>query len=157
MYGSPEMLDYINHPRRCKKCGAVVTGKFCSECGAPVLGLHKPNKAKVKNFLLVFASFIFLLFAIGALLNQTGVSAENTPEDKPSVTLAGFNAIGTGMVYSDVCKIFNSDGTLLSSADLGGGSKTEIYYWTADGNSGANCNITFQNGRVIAKAQLGLQ
>ena len=76
-----------------------------------------------------------------------------------SISLEEFNKIKTGMSYKEVCSIVGGEGTLGSSVDVGLGEeyKTEIYQWTGDGTIGANANVTFQGGKVISKAQIGLQ
>ncbi len=76
-----------------------------------------------------------------------------------SISLEEFNKIQTGMTYKEVCDIVGGEGTLGSSVDVGIGDeyKTEIYQWTGDGSIGANANVTFQAGKVISKAQIGLK
>ena len=76
-----------------------------------------------------------------------------------SISLEEFNKIETGMTYKEVCDIVGGEGTLGSSVDVGIGDeyKTEIYQWTGDGSIGANANVTFQAGKVISKAQIGLK
>jgi len=70
-----------------------------------------------------------------------------------------FNKIETGMSYKQVCDIVGGEGTLGSSVDIGAGGqyKTEIYQWTGHGSIGSNANVTFQGGKVISKAQIGLK
>ena len=76
-----------------------------------------------------------------------------------SISLEEFNKIETGMTYKEVCDIVGGEGTLGSSVDVGVGDeyKTEIYQWTGDGSIGANANVTFQGGKVVSKAQIGLK
>ena len=76
-----------------------------------------------------------------------------------SISLEEFNKIKTGMTYEEVCAIIGGEGTLSSSVDVGIGAeyKTEIYQWTGHGSLGANANVTFQGGKVISKAQIGLK
>lgn len=80
-------------------------------------------------------------------------------KSEASISLAEFNKIETGMTYKEVCDIVGGEGTLGSSVDVGIGKeyKTEIYQWTGDGVVGANANVTFQGGKVISKAQIGLK
>ena len=63
------------------------------------------------------------------------------------------------MTYKEVCEIVGGEGTLGSSVDLDMGDeyKTEIYQWTGNGSIGANANVTFQGGKVVSKAQVGLK
>lgn len=76
-----------------------------------------------------------------------------------SISLEEFNNIETGMTYEQVCDIVGGEGTLSSSVDVGIGEeyKTKIYQWTGSGSIGANANVTFQGGKVISKAQVGLK
>ena len=80
-------------------------------------------------------------------------------QSEASISLEEFNRIETGMTYQEVCAIVGGEGTLGSSVDTGLGSeyKTEMYQWTGDGAIGANANVTFQGGKVISKAQVGLK
>ena len=76
-----------------------------------------------------------------------------------TISLEEFNKIETGMTYQQVCEIVGGEGTLGSSVDIGVGEeyKTEIYQWTGDGSIGANANVTFQGGKSVSKAQIGLK
>ena len=75
------------------------------------------------------------------------------------MSLAEFNKIKSGTTYEEVCKIVGGEGELLSSADLffNEADATEIYSWDGEGTLGANANVTFQGGKVITKAQFGLE
>ena len=80
-------------------------------------------------------------------------------ENPPTITLAEYNQIETGMTYFQVCDIIGGYGEVLSEVDLGIGSEyaTEMYMWEGEGMAGANANVTFQGGKVTAKAQFGLE
>ena len=83
------------------------------------------------------------------------VSSSNTVNDS-SITLDEFNRIETGMTYDEVVNIIGSYGTELSRSEIAGYT-TVILMWEGSGSLGANANVTFQNGSVMAKAQFGLQ
>lgn len=85
--------------------------------------------------------------------------ASEEPENKPTISMTEFVAISTGMTYEEVVDIIGSEGELLSEVNLGTGEqyKTSVYMWKGEGSLGANANITFQGGTVIAKAQIGLE
>ena len=72
-------------------------------------------------------------------------------------TLSKFNQIRTGMSYADVKRILGEDGVLLSELDVGFGEgfHTVMYQW--DGRGFGSMNVTFQGGRVVSKAQFGLE
>ena len=90
------------------------------------------------------------------IIKGTGADIINS---EASISLEEFNKIETGMTYEEVRDIVGGEGTLGSSVDVGFGEeyKTEIYQWTGEGSLGANANVTFQGGKVISKAQIGLK
>ena len=81
---------------------------------------------------------------------QYGIITSST-----EVTLDMYNSIETGMTYDEVVGIFGGDGAFLSNSKVFD-SVTEIYVWNGT-SLGANCNITFQDGKVFAKAQFELE
>ena len=83
----------------------------------------------------------------------------STTDNPPTISLEEFEAIQTGMSYQEVFDIVGSRGTVLSEVDVGLGDEyyTAVYYWDGEGSLGANANITFQGGKVSAKAQFGLE
>lgn len=80
-------------------------------------------------------------------------------ENPPTISLEEFNQIKTGMTVQDVYDIVGSSGTMISEVDLGLGSeyRTIMFQWDGEGSLGANANVTFQGGKVIEKAQFGLE
>ena len=112
----------------------------------------------------VLILFIVVLFCFSMcscvtpndIIKGTGADIINS---EASISLEEFNKIKTGMTYEEVCDIVGGEGTLSSSVDLGVGDeyKTEIYQWTGNGSIGANANVTFQGGKVVSKAQMGLK
>lgn len=128
----------------------------------------------------VFALFLLLgacVAVIGSNMDDTDTAADSTEQDKPKeeeekeepkeekpeepkdesgVTLANFEKIENGMSYEEVVDILGGEGELLSQAGEGE-FKTEMYKWDGEGGFGANMNVTFQNGQVQSKAQMGLK
>ncbi len=139
----------------CKVCGQPVakSAKTCPHCGA------KQKKSGFRMFfvsLLLFAGIIIIAFSLAT--SPTVDKAVSTAAEKVSsdlVTLENFNKINSSMTYEDVCKLFGKDGTLDSEVDLAG-IKTQMYHWY-DITGIANCNVTFQNGMMTAKSQIGLK
>ena len=148
---------------KCKSCGEMIatSAKMCPHCGAkrkrPVLG--------------VILVVLGVLVIIGAISSGKGSSSNNrkednrltqsqssTPENKGTITMEEFESIKTGMSYEEVCEIIGSEGELLSEVDTGIGEEyhTVMYAWKGDA-VGANANVTFQGGKVTAKAQFGLK
>lgn len=76
-------------------------------------------------------------------------------EDPPSVNLGHYQALKSGMSYSEVCRLLGDAGVEVSSSDIAG-THTAMYQWKA-GRFGANMNAMFQNDRLVSKAQMGLR
>lgn len=96
---------------------------------------------------------LVLMVIIVLCLSVAGCSSDK------KMSLDEFNQIKNGMTYEEVCDIVGGEGELEADADLGIGSEyaTKIYTWEGNGSFGANANVTFQGGRVVSKAQLGLR
>lgn len=82
---------------------------------------------------------------------QFGVSSGDDVE----ISLAQYNSIETGMSYDDVVNLLGGEGSLLSDTDISG-STSQVYQWNG-ASLGANATITFSNGKVMSKAQFGLE
>jgi hypothetical protein len=72
------------------------------------------------------------------------------------MTLDRFNQIKMGMPFYEVAEIMGDYGTVMSEAGSGQ-YHTTLHSWSGNGTVGSNANVTFQNGTVIAKAQVGLE
>ena len=79
-----------------------------------------------------------------------------TVQKQEKLNLEKFNKIETGMTYQQVVDIIGEEGTVLSESEIAN-IKTIIYSWNGEGSIGANANVTFQNGKVVSKAQVGLK
>ena len=80
------------------------------------------------------------------------------PKNKPTISKDEFEQIKTGMTYEEIVKIVGSEGELLSEVGSPGDElHSAVYMWEGEGSLGANANVTFQGGKVIAKAQFGLK
>lgn len=95
-------------------------------------------------------------------VQQTSVNTDNsnaTNTNDTKISLEEFNQIETGMSYEEVVEIVGGEGTVLSESDITGDGqyKTTIYSWDGNGMLGASANVTFQGGKVISKAQFGLE
>lgn len=132
----------------CKDCGAQISksAKVCPHCGAK----RKPSGWRV------FWGTILLFVGIFIFVGAIGGNGGSAKSEVQGITAEKFNAIETGMTYDDVVNIIGSEGELSSQVDIGGDEyKTEIYVWYG-AVPGSNANVTFQGGKVVAKAQLGL-
>lgn len=139
--------------KKCKFCKTEIDkkAKICPNC-----------KMTQKNHigLYVFLSFFIFICITGAMILNTSNFIENNSGNKNSelITLEEFNKIQTGMTYEQVKEIIGSDGTLTSDVSIGDEKyHTQIYSWYGNTITGANANVTFQNGKVIGKAQVGLK
>ncbi len=72
------------------------------------------------------------------------------------ITSSEYNKIEIGMTYDEVCGIIGSYGKELSRVSIKG-YETVLIMWEGKGPVGANANVTFQNGKVMSKAQLLLE
>jgi hypothetical protein len=137
---------------KCTECGKDISNKAktCPNCGAP-LGKVKKKGNCLTKVLGVFIFFVGLIFAIGALSNM--VSSESS--EKEWISMEEFSEIETGMTYDEVVEIVGCEGELSSEVSVVD-ITSEMYVWYgADGIS--NANVTFSNGKVMAKAQFGLE
>ena len=102
----------------------------------------KTKKAGASKIVTIISAIVIIVSAV-VIFTVLGDS---------KITMDEYNKIKTGMSYSKVVDIIGGEGKL--SAD---GYSTEIYTWKGRGSVGANALITFQNGKVVSKAQSGLR
>jgi hypothetical protein len=90
-------------------------------------------------------------------------TASVTPAPIPSeagecvATLAEFNALRSGMSYTQAVRVLGCPGQEISRVDIPGLPTTVMYSWEGSGMWGANMNATFQADALVQKAQLGLK
>ncbi|WP_099517387.1 hypothetical protein [Paenibacillus sp. BIHB 4019] len=95
-----------------------------------------------------------------AAINQAGGSvdvsapSDNGPADKGDnvrITFAQYQKIEIGMTYKEVTEIVGGNGQALSeTADM------VVYSYSGAGDTGANAVLSFNNGKLLSKAQAGL-
>jgi hypothetical protein len=71
------------------------------------------------------------------------------------VSYASFENLYNGMSYAEVCRVAGRQGTLSSQVSLNGAPETKLYTWTYP--TGANFSVTFQDDKLVSKAQVGLK
>lgn len=71
----------------------------------------------------------------------------------PSLTAASFAQCRPGMTFDEVVAIVGEPDQLMSENELSG-FHTAMYMWK--GGFVANANMTFQDGKLVSKAQFGL-
>lgn len=86
----------------------------------------------------------------------TSRQAAPPPRADRTVTAAEYARLTTGMTYRQAVEIIGFEGEELSRSEIAG-ITTVMYQWTNRGFSGANMNAMFQDGRLIQKAQFGLE
>lgn len=139
--------------KKCKYCQSEIDKKatVCPVCKRTIKG----HGCLVIVFivLIIFCATIYGTFSINDAVQKevSGVS-----EDSEYITLDEFNEIQTGMTYEQVVAIIGSSGTPSVQTD-GEGMSYQIYTWYGNGVAGSNANVTFINGEVSAKAQVGLK
>lgn len=78
------------------------------------------------------------------------------PKNGKEMTLKEFGEIESGMTYEQVIAIIGSEGTVLSEVGKKGEKlHTVMYKW--DGSGFGSANATFQDGKLLSKAQIGLK
>ncbi|MBQ9662080.1 MAG: hypothetical protein IJV40_02870 [Oscillospiraceae bacterium] len=138
---------------QCKTCGERIakSAKVCPYCGA------RSYRSLRKTLLILLVIIICAMAWVSSQDDDFSIPLKSSSRTDVSslVTLENFNKIDTSMSYEDVCKLFGIEGTLDSEITLGN-VVTQVYHWY--NKTGIfNCNVTFQNGMMIGKAQIGLK
>lgn len=104
---------------------------------------------------------IYLTVSGGEIMYDAFSESDSEPVvyNAPTISLAEYNQIKNGMTYDEVIAIVGSFGEVLSETDLGLGPEyaTAMWSWDGEGSWGANANVMFQGGKVVSKAQIGLE
>ncbi len=142
--------------KKCKYCQMEIPKKarVCPNC----------KRTLKSHGCLVSIAVIILLFAGGTIAITSSLDFNDSLQKEISgvsdeseyITMEEFNKIENGMSYKKVCKIIGFNGELTSTAGSGE-YVVEIYTWYGNGVAGSNANVTFQNGKVTGKAQVGLK
>lgn len=109
--------------------------------------------------IIVVVIIVIGIFSGGSKTNTskttTSGSVTEAPVKPSGVTMEQFNSISEGMTYDEVVKALGSEGEVQSSNEIGG-IKTVMYMWKGT-SLGSNMNATFQDGKMMSKAQFGLK
>ena len=128
------------------------------------------KEKKEKTFYKKWWFWLIILIVVGIIAGSQGTNSNVTEQtatnssnlvtsENTRITLEEFNQIQTGMTYEQVVEVIGDGGGIMSECGKTGGgqNKTKIYSWEGKGGLGANANVTFQGGKVVAKAQFGLE
>ncbi|WP_286133831.1 hypothetical protein [Bacillus sp. AFS053548] len=117
-------------------------------------------KRTIRGILLGTAIATGLIIASGC--SDTEKTQSTLPHEATGksviITKAEFDKIQNGMTSKQVFDIVGGKGEVMSEA----GEKdkpgyTILYTYNGKGSTGANANFTFQDGKLMAKAQFGLK
>lgn len=151
---------------RCYRCGEYVMENTyeCPNCGA-----HLKNNYSIGRIIFIVVCLVLgISFFVSGIITLLGIDFspdkyenkhinENYNKDT-TISMTEFNKIKTGMTYYEVVEIIGVNGELMSEVDIGEPEyATKIYTWEGNGYIGSNANVTFQGGKVISKAQIGLE
>lgn len=87
--------------------------------------------------------------------NRSSAAGDNGPAgqgDGVLITFEQYKKLEVGMTYEEVTEIIGGDGTAMSEA-----ADIVVYSYNGKGDLGANAVLTFQKGKLMAKAQAGLK
>lgn len=145
----------FNKLTKCRVCGGEVANNaiICPHCGAK-RGLTSREQGTIVAIIIIVVLFAAIL--IIRPFRLTTSTNTNTYQQEILIDYSTFTQIRNGMTYKQVEKLIGKEGTLLSSYGEGE-YNTFIMQWSGYGSIGANATVTFQNNKVISKAQLGLK
>ncbi|MBI4924114.1 MAG: hypothetical protein HY834_20455 [Devosia nanyangense] len=86
---------------------------------------------------------------------ETSAPARKAPEPCEA-TMKEYSSLTPGMSLRRAASIIGCAGEEMSRAAIGG-QETVMVSWTGNGGFISNMNATFDNDRLVAKAQLGLE
>ena len=122
----------------------------------------KQKKKRHGCLTLIVGIIIFFGFIVAAIIGSVSMnngiqkSVSGVSSDSEYITLEEYNKIENGMSYEEVVEIIGSNGVESATSSVEGYT-TSIYTWYGNGTAGSNANVTFTNGKVFGKAQVGLR
>lgn len=81
------------------------------------------------------------------------IEIEDEAPAAPKLTAETYGRVHEGMTYGEVVEIVGPPDSEMASSNIGD-IQTVVYSWK--GGWAANANMTFQNGKLVSKAQFGL-
>lgn len=108
----------------------------------------------MKKLVIALLTILTLGFAgCGQQSSTQQVSQQSNQQTSIKYTKSMYDKVETGMSYEQV-KAILGDGEEQASTEAAG-VKTKVYMW--ENSDGSNMNITFQNDKMIGKAQANLK
>lgn len=99
---------------------------------------------------------ILVPISLALILAASAADAARSPGGRPCrVDRAHYNALKHGMSYGHVRDLLRCGGWRVSHLTIGREERA-TYSWRGHGTYGANLTLTFRNGRLTDKSQLGL-
>lgn len=141
---------------KCKSCKMDIPkgARICPHCRAK----QGVSGCLVAVIIVVVIGFVGIFGLTKMMADDPDAISKTIAPPSECITQEEFNKIEMGMTYQEVVDIIGSEGELLSEGDAGLGAEyvTHIIMWKgADRIS--NANVTFQGGKVVSKAQVGLK
>ncbi|MGM7634213.1 DUF3862 domain-containing protein [Bacillus sp. Hm123] len=128
-------------------------GKLMSETGDPGTEFHTQMYEFETDGAFTGAN---MTFQGGKLMNKTQIGLGG--DSDATISLKEFEQIQNGMTYEEIAKIIGGEGEKQSeTGEAGTDLHTVIYSYSGEGGIGANANFTFQGGKLMNKAQFGLE
>lgn len=134
--------------KTCKYCRDEIPkkAKICPNCKHRVAGLTKPAA--------VFLLLIVFMLVFMPYLNKA--KKQEVASDPTRITKAEYDAIKTDMTYDEVKAVIGGEGKQSSTSSVED-SEIIIYAWLGNGDSGSNATVSFIDGKVSSKFQIGLK
>jgi hypothetical protein len=153
--------------RKCPFCAEWIRPEatVCKHCHKDVppltTAVTQRGMSRILKGALTVAAVFFGLIAFLIMFAPSSTSTASTAPVgglfkalEPTVTMAKFSGLQTGMTYQQAVEIIGAPGEELSRSEIAGFT-TVMYAWKNPG--GSNMNAMFQNGALVNKAQFGLR
>ena len=130
-------------------------GKIYYEKGKPNVFIGCLATVAIFFFFLIIGG-VATTFMAGKINQGIQKEISGATDESEYITLEEFNKIKIGMTYENVKNIVGGAGKV--GVESGNGKyKITVITWYGNGTAGSSGNVTFQNNKVIAKAQAGLK
>ena len=156
MDNTPLAVTPNPNTKLCKFCRTAIDkkAKVCPTC-------LRPQKSHgclitVVAILIFICVAVIIIFGPMQMNKDLQRSVSGVSDDSQYITMSEYNQIKTGMTYEEVINIVGSPGEVSIQSESGGFNLTMIT-WYGNGTAGSNANVSFQNGKVMGKAQVGLR